>query len=42
MPPSRVSAAFNGVDGEITWPLQGLSLRGEDDQLVIGIDFGTT
>ncbi|KAL4880679.1 hypothetical protein BJY04DRAFT_190593 [Aspergillus karnatakaensis] len=42
MPPQRVSASFNGVDGDITWPLQGLSMREDDDQLVIGIDFGTT
>ncbi|KAL2834215.1 hypothetical protein BDW59DRAFT_44951 [Aspergillus cavernicola] len=40
MPPSRVS--IPGVDGEITWPLQGLKLGEDDDQLVIGIDFGTT
>ncbi|KAL5343827.1 hypothetical protein BJX70DRAFT_971 [Aspergillus crustosus] len=39
---SRLSAAYNGVEGDVTWPLQGLSLRDEDDQLVIGIDFGTT
>ncbi|KAL4785486.1 hypothetical protein BJX76DRAFT_356042 [Aspergillus varians] len=41
MPPSRASLS-NGVDGDITWPLQGLRLRDDDDQLVIGIDFGTT
>ncbi|KAL4944566.1 hypothetical protein BDV06DRAFT_220192 [Aspergillus oleicola] len=34
--------SYNGAEGDITWPLQGLSLREEDDQLVIGIDFGTT
>ncbi|KAL4959262.1 Hsp70 family protein [Aspergillus stella-maris] len=34
--------SYNGTDGDITWPLQGLALREEDDQLVIGIDFGTT
>ncbi|KAL2856684.1 hypothetical protein BJY01DRAFT_263171 [Aspergillus pseudoustus] len=32
----------NGVDGDVTWPLQGLKLNDDDDQLVIGIDFGTT
>ncbi|KAL4924494.1 Hsp70 family protein [Aspergillus undulatus] len=35
-------ASYNGADGDVTWPLQGLCLREEDDQLVIGIDFGTT
>ncbi|KAL4790417.1 hypothetical protein BDV19DRAFT_402038 [Aspergillus venezuelensis] len=34
--------SYNGTDGDITWPLQGLALHEEDDQLVIGIDFGTT
>ncbi|KAL4917172.1 hypothetical protein BDW62DRAFT_88269 [Aspergillus aurantiobrunneus] len=41
MLPSRFSLS-NGVDGDITWPLRGLNVRDDDDQLVIGIDFGTT
>ncbi|KAL4764896.1 Hsp70 family protein [Aspergillus foveolatus] len=34
--------ALNAADGDITWPLQGLRINEDDDQLVIGIDFGTT
>ncbi|KAL4736402.1 hypothetical protein BDV11DRAFT_211253 [Aspergillus similis] len=52
MPASRVTSlsasalnalnALNAADGDITWPLQGLRISEDDDQLVIGIDFGTT
>ncbi|KAL5051689.1 hypothetical protein BDW71DRAFT_202839 [Aspergillus fruticulosus] len=34
--------ALNAADGDITWPMQGLKISEYDDQLVIGIDFGTT
>ncbi|KAL4812323.1 hypothetical protein BDW67DRAFT_127450 [Aspergillus spinulosporus] len=52
MPASRITSlsesainalnAFNAADSDITWPLQGLKISEDDDQLVIGIDFGTT
>ncbi|KAL5003365.1 hypothetical protein BDV10DRAFT_200311 [Aspergillus recurvatus] len=52
MPASRVTSlsasalnalnALNATDGDITWPLQGLKISDDGDQLVIGIDFGTT
>ncbi|KAL3439592.1 hypothetical protein BDV09DRAFT_201719 [Aspergillus tetrazonus] len=52
MPTSRVTSlsesalnalnALTAADGDITWPLQGLRINEDDDQLVIGIDFGTT
>jgi hypothetical protein len=52
MPASRVTSlsesalnalnTLHAADGDITWPLQGLRINEDDDQLVIGIDFGTT